>query len=103
MRLYQHDPEDSASLSNNAAEVIYVDRQGALWIGTWNGLNRYDPQADAFHAYQHDPNDSGSLASIIVVDLQEDSTGRLWIAVGEGGRRMPLRPSHRYLCAIWPR
>jgi hypothetical protein len=34
LRLYQHDPTDSSSLSNNTAEVIHIDQAGSLWVGT---------------------------------------------------------------------
>lgn len=82
LRLYQHDPEDSRSLSDNTVEKIYVDQAGTLWIGTWNGLNRYDPHSDTFHRYQHDPKDTSSLSGLMVIDMQEDAQGRLWVAMG---------------------
>jgi signal transduction histidine kinase/ligand-binding sensor domain-containing protein/CheY-like chemotaxis protein len=81
MRLYQHDPEDSRSLSNNIIEKIYVDQAGTLWIGTWGGLNRYDAQADTFHRYQYISGDTTSLSGLMVIDLQEDAQGRLWLAM----------------------
>lgn len=83
LRLYQHDPEDSRSLSGNTVEKVYVDQAGTLWIGTWNGLNRYDPQTDSFHQYHHDPEDTTSLSGIMVIDMQEDAQGRLWVAMGK--------------------
>lgn len=81
LRLYQHDPEDSSSLSDNSVEKIYVDQAGTLWIGTWNGLNRYHPQTDSFDRYLHDPGDTSSLPGLMVIDLQEDARGRLWVAM----------------------
>ncbi|WP_425420423.1 two-component regulator propeller domain-containing protein [Phaeodactylibacter xiamenensis] len=84
LRLYQHDPEDSRSLSDNTVEKIYVDQVGTLWVGTWNGLNRYDPRTDSFHHYHHDPEDTTSLSGLMVIDMQEDAQGRLWVAMGKG-------------------
>lgn len=84
LRLYQHDPEDSTSLSDNTGEVIYVDRLGQLWVGTWDGLNRYDPQRDAFVRYLYHPEDS-SQPKALITDLQEDQDGRLWVAIGGQG------------------
>lgn len=44
-RIYKHDPDDPMSLAANWVEIVYVDSQGALWIGTIaNGLDRYDEQ-----------------------------------------------------------
>lgn len=87
LRLYQYDPADSSSLSNNNVEDIYVDHAGTVWVGTWNGLNRYDPQTDSFYRYLHDLDDSTSLSGPMVIDIQEDAQNRLWIAmaVGLGG------------------
>ncbi len=84
MHLYQHDSEDSCSLTNNTIEAIYVDRKGTLWIGTWNGLNRYDPTIDAFHRFEYDPDNPMGLSGPMVMDLQEDADGRLWVAMGQG-------------------
>lgn len=42
--LYQHDPHNSTSLSENDISYIYQDRDGYLWVCTWGGgLNRFDP------------------------------------------------------------
>ena len=38
--VYDYQPADPTSLSSSAARVLMQDRQGRLWIGTQNGLNR---------------------------------------------------------------
>lgn len=82
---YQHDPEDSLSISNSTAEALYVDRAGTLWIGTWNGLNRYDPVTNSFHRYLANPTDPSSLSSPHIHSITEDTEGRLWIGTRDGG------------------
>ncbi len=43
---YRHDPEDPNSLVSNVAECVYADRQGIIWIGTYVGLDRFDPATE---------------------------------------------------------
>ncbi|MDP5171658.1 MAG: ATP-binding protein, partial [Bacteroidia bacterium] len=83
--LYQHDPEDSLSLTNSTAETVFVDRSGTLWVGTLNGLNRYDPETNTFKRYSYSEVDSSSISYPNIHDMKEDAEGRLWIATGGGG------------------
>ena len=64
-------------LSHNSVFAILQDRQGFLWLGTQDGLNRYDGYG--FRVFRHDPNDSASLSSNAVFALAEDADGALWI------------------------
>ena len=67
-------------LSNNWIWAVRQDRQGFLWIGTLDGLDRYDGYT--YLAHQHQPNDTTSLAQNEVRDLVEDANGDLWVAAG---------------------
>ncbi len=42
LQQFQHDPEDSQSLSSNRIWTLHQDTDGVLWIGTDSGLNRLD-------------------------------------------------------------
>jgi signal transduction histidine kinase/ligand-binding sensor domain-containing protein/DNA-binding response OmpR family regulator len=69
-------------LSQNAVLAIVQDRQGFLWFGTKDGLNRYD--GHSFQVYRHDPFDPHSLSGNSVTALFEDRDGHLWVGT-EGG------------------
>jgi signal transduction histidine kinase/ligand-binding sensor domain-containing protein/DNA-binding response OmpR family regulator len=56
----------------------------ALWIGTNDGLWRYDARADAFTRLGHDPKDPASLPSNIVTTVFRDSHGMLWVGTDRG-------------------
>lgn len=85
-RHYQHDPADPNSLSDNAVTSIFEDRQGMLWIGTWEGgLNRFDKEKNLFKRYQHNPGDPQSLGNNQVMAIYEDHLGVLWIGTYYGG------------------
>lgn len=48
-------------LSHSSVTEIYQDSKGFMWIGTFDGLNRYDGYE--FTVYHHQPEDSASLAN----------------------------------------
>ena len=43
----ENDPDDPGSLSEDTVSALYQDRAGDLWIGTFSGLNRLDPETGA--------------------------------------------------------
>lgn len=62
---------------------IVQDREGFLWFGTWDGLNRYDGYE--FVRYRHDPDDSSSLSVNSIICMTEAADGRLWIGTSNRG------------------
>ena len=83
---YQHDSEDSSSISHNVVECIFKDKSGIYWIGTQGGgLNRFDRHSRKFSSYQHDPNDVFSLGANDVFSICEDQFGFLWLGTGGCG------------------
>ncbi|MCG8310862.1 MAG: ATP-binding protein [Cytophagales bacterium] len=69
-------------LSNDFVETVVQDHHGFLWIGTRNGLNRFDGQQ--FLEFRHDPEDSTSISSNWITKLYEDSRQNLWIGTING-------------------
>lgn len=72
-------------LSSNRILAIEITESGVLWIGTDNGLNRFEPKSNKLKIYQNDVNDNYSLSHNIVTAVFEDSNGILWIGTYEGG------------------
>ena len=77
---YRNDPKLKGSLSNNHVNALCVDKSGQLWVGTQNGLNRYDPHAGEFAIF----NEHDGLPANSVLGILEDDAGNLWIATGNG-------------------
>src|SRR5579885_1866913 len=69
-------------LPGNHAEAILQDRQGFIWLGTWEGMARYDGYG--FVTYKHRLGDANSLSSDSVVTMTEDRAGIIWIATDDG-------------------
>lgn len=70
-------------LSQNAGLAIFQDSKGYLWVGSQDGLNRYD--GFAFKIYKHDPNDPSSISHNSILAITEDKDGYLWIGTWGGG------------------
>ena len=60
------------------------DRAGFLWLGTLDGLNRFDPGTQQFLVYRHNPEDSRSLSHSKVNAVWQDRRGTLWIGTENG-------------------
>jgi len=59
------------------------DSRGFMWVGTRQGLNRFD--GHQFRVFYHDPLDTGTVSSNFIQDIFEDSKKNLWIATIDGG------------------
>ncbi len=70
-------------LSQSLVLCIAQDKQGFLWFGTEDGLNRYDGYE--FKIYRHSEADSSSLTNNYIYTLYKDSEGNLWIGTWGGG------------------
>lgn len=70
-------------LSNNKVNCILQDKRGFTWIGTDDGLNRYD--GHNFIVFKNIPGQPSSLSGNTIADMHEDKDGVLWIATEDGG------------------
>ncbi|MDR6783229.1 ligand-binding sensor domain-containing protein/signal transduction histidine kinase/AraC-like DNA-binding protein [Pedobacter africanus] len=69
-------------LSQNTAFCILQDKTGFIWIGTEDGLNKYDGYD--FTIYKHENNDKKSLSNSQINALCEDRAENLWIGTSKG-------------------
>ena len=59
---------------------LLVDKQGYIWLGTVNGLARYDGYT--FKRFYFNPNDTNTIHGLTVWSLFEDRKGRIWVSAG---------------------
>jgi signal transduction histidine kinase/ligand-binding sensor domain-containing protein/CheY-like chemotaxis protein len=68
-------------LSHNHVIYFLRDSKGFMWIGTVDGLCRFDGYS--FKVYKNDPADTTSLKSNIISRLFEDNLGNIWVGTGD--------------------
>jgi signal transduction histidine kinase len=78
--IYNHNPDDSTSLSDNRVNSVYFDRAGTLWVGTQNGLDKFDPKTNTFRTYSERDGIAGNVVSCVL----EDGRGFLWMSTNKG-------------------
>lgn len=64
-------------LTQNTISCILQDRQGFLWFGTLNGLNKYD--GNEFVSLQPNYGDAITLSDSRIKNIYEDSDGYIWV------------------------
>jgi ligand-binding sensor domain-containing protein/signal transduction histidine kinase len=93
----RNDPYDPSSLSGNEVWSLLLDRQGNLWIGTWqDGVCLLAPYRRKFQHFTHSPGDPRSLRSSNVNALFEDRSGNVWIGTLRDGLDKFDRASQRF-------
>jgi ligand-binding sensor domain-containing protein/signal transduction histidine kinase len=83
-RFFSENTRVERGLSQNTVNVVFQDSQGLLWLGTWDGLNRYDG-----YEFRHYNRESG-LSNEAIRALAQ--TGQLlWVGTEEGLNAINLR------------
>lgn len=70
-------------LSQGLVTSLEEDTNGYLWLGTMDGLNRFDGLN--FKVFRHNGSDSTSIPDNYVKNVVLDSKGRLWVSTRNGG------------------
>jgi ligand-binding sensor domain-containing protein/signal transduction histidine kinase/DNA-binding response OmpR family regulator len=68
-------------LSHNSVICTLQDKQGFLWFGTKDGLNRFD--GNTFKVFRNNADDSASIGSNFIQRLYE-SGGKIWVGTDKG-------------------
>ena len=69
-------------LSQNTVKSIIQDSNGFIWVGTYNGINKYDGYSMVHYNFSNDVN---SLSSNIIISLFEDKDGYIWAGTTDAG------------------
>jgi ligand-binding sensor domain-containing protein/signal transduction histidine kinase len=86
---YSHDA--SKTLCHNTVKCIHIQENGTLWIGTVEGLSRYDPAKNLWLQYhEKDGLPDGTIYGILTA-----GTHTMWLSTNRGLSRMDIAdPDH---------
>jgi signal transduction histidine kinase/ligand-binding sensor domain-containing protein/DNA-binding response OmpR family regulator len=83
---YSYEKANPNSICGNQIVSIFETDQHVLWIGSGNGLNKYNRESDDFTRYYPDENKEKLEANVnYVAAISQDTTGRLWIGTHNEG------------------
>ncbi len=98
LSFYYRQLDNRNGLSNSSVNALLQDMDQVLWVGTWDGLNRYD--GSEFKVYNHNiDKKENSIGSNVIQALNEDKRGNIWINTIGGISRYHKRTGkfYRYL------
>lgn len=72
----------NSGLSQSVVNCVFQDSKGYLWIGTQNGLNRFN--GATFDVFSYNPQDTGSISNNWIYAITEDRSGNLWVGTKGG-------------------
>ncbi len=86
-RQYKPIVGDTTSINHPYVYCLYQRQNGEIWVGTEDGLHRYDRQNDAFIGYKHHIDHPNSISSSRIRCIFEDEHQQMWIGTSSGLNR----------------
>lgn len=87
VQIFDSDSENETSISSTFAYFANEDSAGRFWIGTYGGLNLFDPDTGTFKRYSPIEGDTNSISSDDVRSYFEDPSGNVWFGTSYGLNR----------------
>ncbi len=72
----------SETMAHDHINCVYHDPEGYVWIGTRDGLSRFD--GHTFNVYRNDANDTTTLIDNAINKITEDKSGGIWVVTRSG-------------------
>lgn len=82
-------------LGNLEVKAVVQDNEGFIWVGTLDGLYRYNGYE--FKSFKYDPDDPRSLPGNVIESLFKDSQGRLWVGTEFAGLALYHQQSESFI------
>ena len=85
IEVFEYDAKNPYSISSNFVRACCEDNLGNIWIGTFNGLNRYDKSTELFQNHTASDAQSDGLTHSSIWCIVKDNQGTLWLGTYFGG------------------
>lgn len=85
IEVFKHDEKNPYSISSDFVRACCEDNLGNIWIGTFNGLNRYNRNTRLFQNHTANDVQSDGLTHASIWCIEKDSQGTLWLGTYFGG------------------
>lgn len=81
-RHFQHEREDSTTITSNSVIKLFEDVKGTMWFGTnGGGLCSFEPKTESF--IEFDPQNT-ILPNKVIYSIEQDQSGDFWISSNAG-------------------
>lgn len=84
--------DNSSGISHSSVNIAFQDSNNLLWLGTWDGLNRYDGRT--FKVFRPELNNDLSLSNQVILKVTEDGDGNIWVLTLQGINRYDSQTGH---------
>lgn len=81
---YRTRTNDSTAIASNFVRAFTEDDNGHIWVGTFNGLSRFDKLTQHFTTY-NTRGEIGGLTDLSIWSLVTDLQGTVWVGTYYGG------------------
>ncbi len=79
------------------SEAAILNRDGTMWVGSYDGLGLIGVTSDTVAAFRNNPNDPSSLSENTVLSLYKDRSGILWVGTYQGiNKYVPTKKKFDY-------
>lgn len=82
--VFQSDPRNPKTISDNFASALYIHRDGSLWIGTQSGLSLFDRNTSTFTNFIRRDKNSALSGNYKIYAIVNDGADGLWLATDYG-------------------
>ena len=82
LSLYFDNYSITNGFSGNTITCVYRDKRGFLWVGTTEGLNRFDGRD--VKVFTHNRNNPHSISNNYIQSITEDNDGNIWLGTKNG-------------------
>ncbi|WP_337873256.1 two-component regulator propeller domain-containing protein [Ignavibacterium sp.] len=77
---YRFEENNLSSLPDNTIPEIFIDSEQNIWLATYSGLSKYNPDLNNFSTYTKDD----GLPSNSIFAILEDHNSNLWLSTSNG-------------------